>query len=185
MKIYYLFGCLTCCCLLFFKQATAQDTNITVKGTVKSLDSDESLPGVSIKVRGTSIGTTTDAMGSYTFSVPRKGSLLFSYIGFEPQEVAVKDRCIIDVKMQADIKSLGEVVVVGYTTQSKAKSTAAISKLNSEELKNITNPNPVQAIQGKIAGVSVPITSGQPGAGATNIIIRGGTKLNVYGQGIG
>jgi hypothetical protein len=72
---------------------------------------------------------------------------LFSYIGFEPQEVAVKDRGIIDVKLQADIKSLGEVVVVGYTTQSKAKSTAAISKLNSEELKNITNPNPVQAIQ--------------------------------------
>jgi len=185
MKIYYLFCCLTFCCLLFFKQATAQDTNITVKGTVKSLDSDEGLPGVSIKVRGTSIGTTTDTKGSYTFSVPRKGSLLFSYVGFEPQEVAVNDRGIIDVKLQADIKSLGEVVVVGYTTQSKAKSTAAISKLNSEELKNITNPNPVQAIQGKIAGVSVPITSGQPGAGATNIIIRGGTKLNVYGQGNG
>jgi TonB-dependent SusC/RagA subfamily outer membrane receptor len=185
MRLHYLFGFLTCCILFFQIDAIAQDANITVKGTVKSVGTDEGLPGVNITLRGTSTGTTTDAKGNYSLTVPRKGSLVFSYVGFEPQEIAVKDRSIIDVSLQADVKSLGEVVVVGYTTQSKAKTTAAVSKLNAEELRNTTNANPVQAIQGKIAGVSVPIISGQPGAGATNIIIRGGTKLNVYGQGNG
>ncbi len=122
---------------------------------------------------------------SYMLSAPRKANLVFSNVGFEPQEIPVRDRAIIDVRLATDVKSLGEVVVVGYTTQSKARTTAAIAKLNPEELKNTTNPNPVQAIQGKIAGVSVPIASGQPGAGAPNIIIRGGTKLNTYGSGLG
>lgn len=185
MKLHYLFGLLTCWCMLFTIEVAAQDANITVKGTVKSADTDEGLPGVNITLRGTTTGTTTDVQGNYTLNVPRKGSLVFSSVGFEPQEIAVRDRSIIDIKLGADIKSLGEVVVVGYTTQSKAKTTAAISKLNPEELRNTTNANPVQAIQGKIAGVSVPISSGQPGAGATNIIIRGGTKLNVYGSGNG
>ena len=91
----------------------------------------------------------------------------------------------VEVLLEAQPTSLNEVVVVGYSQQSKAKTTAAISKLNAEELRNTSNPNPVQALQGKIAGVSIPISTGQPGAGANNIIIRGGTKLNVYGSGLG
>jgi TonB-linked SusC/RagA family outer membrane protein len=82
-------------------------------------------------------------------------------------------------------ETLTDVVILGYTQQSQTKTTAAISKLNIAELQNRPSPNPVQAMQGKIAGVSVPVNSGQPGAGATNIIIRGGTKLNVYGNGAG
>jgi TonB-linked SusC/RagA family outer membrane protein len=184
MKHFYLLLLLTCA-PFFLAKAVAQDTNIAVKGTVKSADTDEGLPGVSITVRGTLSGTTTDAEGNYTLNAPRNGSLVFSFVGYTPQEIPIRDRGLIDVKLATDTKSLGELVVVGYATQSKAKITAATSKLNTEELVNTTNPNPVQAMQGKIAGVSIPINSGQPGAGAANIIIRGGTKLNSYGTGNG
>ncbi|WP_051210810.1 SusC/RagA family TonB-linked outer membrane protein [Runella zeae] len=185
MKLNYLFGLWACCCLWITAPLFAQVANITVKGTVKSADTGENLPGVSIALRGTTTGTTTDVNGAFSLSVPRNGRLVFSSVGFEAQEIPVNDRSIIDVKLSGDVKALGEVVVVGYTQQSRAKTSAAVSKLNPDELKNTTNPNPVQAMQGKIAGVSVPISSGQPGAGATNIIIRGGTKLNVYGSGLG
>jgi len=171
-------------CLLFSLNALAQNTTVSVKGTVKSAESKEGLPGVTITLRGTTTGTTTDANGNYSLIAARNGILVFSSIGFEPLEISVKDRSIIDVQLTPDIKALGEVVVVGYTTQPKAKITAAVSKLDATQLVNTSNPNPVQAIQGKIAGVSIPINSGQPGASATNIIIRGGTKNNVYGLGV-
>jgi len=185
MKHTYLLRIFSCMCLLFSLNALAQNTTVSVKGTVKSAESKEGLPGVNIALRGATTGTTTDANGNYSLTAARNGTLVFSSIGFEPLEISVRDRSIIDVQLTPDVKALGEVVVVGYTTQSKAKTTAATSKLNPEELKNTTNANPIQAIQGKIAGVSLPISSGQPGAGATNIIIRGGTKLNVYGSGLG
>jgi len=185
MKHTYLFRIFACLCFLFSIVATAQNTTVSVKGTVKSAESNDGLPGVTITLRGSITGTTTDANGNYSLTVARNGTLVFSSIGFEPLEISVRDRSIIDVQLTPDVKALGEVVVVGYTTQSKAKTTATTSKLNPEELKNTTNANPIQAIQGKIAGVSLPISSGQPGAGATNIIIRGGTKLNVYGSGLG
>ena len=141
---------------------------------------------VSVKVKGTSTGTTTTTDGSFAISVTStSASLIFSSIGFMPQEIPVKDQGTISVTLSRVNESLTDVVVIGYTQQSKTKTTAAISKLNPEELRNTSNPNPVQALQGKIAGVSIPIASGQPGAGATNIIVRGGTKLNVYGSGLG
>jgi TonB-linked SusC/RagA family outer membrane protein len=176
--------CLSLLCFISFS-LWAQNGDI-VTGTVKTGGSGETLPGVSVKLKGSNLGVSTDVNGSYSIKVPnRRGTLVFSYLSFKPAEVVVSGRTRVDVTMEAEVTSLTEVVVVGYTQQSKAKTTAAISKLNIEELENTTNPNPVQAIQGKIAGVSVPITSGQPGQGATNIVIRGGTKLNTYGTGIG
>ncbi len=183
MKKVYLVVLLGCALLLLAPVVMAQQ--LTVTGTVRSAGTGESLPGVSIVLGGTSSGSTTDADGKYTIQVPARGRLIFSYVGFDPQEVAVEDRSKIDITLTESEKALSEVVVVGYTSQSKAKTTAAVSKLGTEELRNTSNPNPVQAMQGKMAGVSVPVNSGQPGAGATNIIIRGGTKLNVYGTGLG
>jgi TonB-linked SusC/RagA family outer membrane protein len=158
---------------------------LTITGTVRSAGTGENLPGVSIILGGTSSGTTTDADGKYTIQAPANGRLVFSYVGFDPQETAISSRSKIDINLMESEKALSEVVVVGYTSQSRAKTTAAVSKLGTEELRNTSNPNPVQAMQGKMAGVSVPVNSGQPGAGAANIIIRGGTKLNVYGTGLG
>ncbi|MFC0772069.1 SusC/RagA family TonB-linked outer membrane protein [Terrimonas alba] len=141
---------------------------------------------VSVNVKGTSTGTTTSADGSFAIAVPSaKATLVFSSVGFIPQEVKAGSQTNLSISLQRVSETLSDIVVIGYTQQSKTKITAAVSKLNPDELKNTSNPNPVQALQGKIAGVSIPITAGQPGGGATNIIIRGGTKLNVYGSGLG
>ncbi|MRG49146.1 SusC/RagA family TonB-linked outer membrane protein [Chitinophaga sp. SYP-B3965] len=139
----------------------------------------------SVQVKGTTRGTFTGADGSYSISVPADGILLFSFLGYTNKELSVGGRTSLNVSLSSANTTLEDVVVVGYMTQSRTKATAAISKLNVAELKGSPNPNPIQALQGKIAGVSIPISSGQPGEGANNIIIRGSTKLNAYGTGIG
>lgn len=141
---------------------------------------------VSVKVKGTGTGTATAADGSFSINVNSTSPVLnFSSIGYLARELNVGDRSTVEIVLPKTNDTLTDVVVVGYTQQSKLKTSSAISKLNPDELKNTSNPSPVQALQGKIAGVSVPISIGQPGAGAVNIIIRGGTKPNVYGSGLG
>lgn len=158
---------------------------VVVTGTVKT-GTGETLPGVSVKLKNSQNGTVTDENGFYKISIPAaNGTLVFTYLGFAPKEVALNGQKIVNVSIAENTNALNEVVIVGYSQQSRTKTTAAISKLDVKELSASPNPNPVQAIQGKIAGVSVPITAGQPGSGAPNIIIRGGTKPNVYGSGLG
>ena len=172
--------------LLFTASVFAQ-SDLLVKGKVLD-ESGQPLPGASIILKGTSIGVTTDANGNYALDIPAtdtQPTLMFSFIGYQTQEISVAGRSVIDVTLIADVQSLNEVVVVGYSEQSRERTTAAISKMDEEQLRNAPNPNPIQAMQGKIAGVSIPVTSGQPGQGATNIIIRGSSKLNAYGAGIG
>jgi hypothetical protein len=121
--------------------------------------------------------------GQYSLAVPdRNSTLVVSFIGYISQELAVGGRSQLDIKLVTDSKSLNEVVVVGYAEQSRAKTTASVTKLDSKELRNIPSASPVQALQGKMAGVSVPVLTGQPGASAS-IVIRGGTTLNPYGTG--
>lgn len=166
---------------LFPLFALAQDYNIN--GKVKDT-SGIGLGGISVKLIGTSIGTTTSNDGSFSIKVLSKNSkLLFSGVGYLSKEIIVGSQSNIIISLENSSEVLSDVVVVGYSTQSKTRTTAAISKLNSAELKNTSNPNPIQAIQGKLAGVSVPINTGQPGGGPANIIIRGGTKVDVYGTG--
>lgn len=144
------------------------------------------LEKVSVRIKGRSTGTATAADGTFSITAPSSNAMLIiSNVGYVSQEIPVSSPALAGITLVRDNEILSDIVVVGYTQQTKAKTTAAISKLSPEELRNTSNPNPLQALQGKIAGVSVPITAGQPGAGATNIIIRGGTKLNVYGSGLG
>ena len=141
---------------------------------------------VSIKVKGTTTGTSTGTDGSFGISVSSPSPVLvFSSIGYLTQEINSGDQNTLSVVLNRVNEILTDVVIVGYAQQSKVKTTSAISKLNPEEMRNTSNPSPIQALQGKIAGVSVPISIGQPGAGAVNIIIRGGTRPNVYGSGLG
>jgi TonB-linked SusC/RagA family outer membrane protein len=162
-----------------------QQNVIQVKGLVKAIETEESLIGVNIRLKNSETGTVTDLDGEYSISVPANGILIFSSIGYETQEINVDGRMQIDVIMSENKQLLDDVIVIGYTTQTKQKTTASVAVLNKEELVNVVNPNPLQAMQGKLAGVSIPITSGQPGEGANNIIIRGGTKVNTYGSGTG
>ena len=161
-----------------------QIKKIKIHGVVTD-QSGNPLAGVTIVEKGTQNGTTSDSKGGYIITVNDNATLVFTTLGMERQEVKVSGRDRIDVILKGSITRLNEVVAVGYTTQSKRDVTASVATLGSGQMKNTSNPNPLQALQGKIAGLSLPIQSGQPGIGANNIIIRGGTELNEYGTGNG
>jgi TonB-linked SusC/RagA family outer membrane protein len=138
-----------------------------------------------VKIKGMSKATVSTEIGNFTITVPSAETILIiSSIGYVTQEIKVGNLSNISVVLRISNETLSDVVIMGYSSQSRSKTTAAISKLNPDELKNTSNPNPTQALQGKLAGVSVPINSGQPGAGPANVIIRGGTKVDVYGSGM-
>lgn len=159
--------------------------SLTVTGKVTD-NTGVGLEGVSVVVKGTSKGATSNVDGLFSISrVAKNDKLVFSRVGFDKIEITVGVNNVINIALVRSGESLTDVIVLGYTQQTRNRTTAAISKLNSDELKNAINPNPVQALQGKIAGVSIPIQNGQPGAGANSIIIRGSTKLNPYGSGLG
>jgi TonB-linked SusC/RagA family outer membrane protein len=164
----------------------AQSSTFTVSGIVTDGGKNETLPGVSVSVKGTTLGTTTDINGKYTLKVPSSDAIVvFSFVGYEPQEVPLRSRETVNVLLSPNSKTLTEVVVIGYSQQTREKNTAAVSKLDQKQLVNTANAGPIAALQGKIAGVSIPISSGQPGSAPTNIIIRGSSKLNAYGTGVG
>jgi TonB-linked SusC/RagA family outer membrane protein len=167
------------------KAGFSQSNEITVTGKVTGSDENDFLQGVSITVKKSSKGTASGIDGKYSISVARDAVLIFSSQGYETQEVGVNGRTTINVALKSSIKLLSDIVVVGYSSQKRDKTAAAISKLDPKQLENTANASPIAALQGKIAGVSVPVTQGQPGAAPANIIIRGGSKLNVYGSGTG
>ncbi|WP_207510413.1 SusC/RagA family TonB-linked outer membrane protein [Longitalea luteola] len=180
-----LFWLLTGCWLLISAMGIAQ-TNPIVSGTVTTTSTADKLSNVTVTVKGTNRAAVTGNNGQFQLRVNSlNDTLVFSYIGTQPKEVAINGRQVINVSLEAEATALSDVVVVGYMTQTRNKTAAAVSKLAAEEMVNTPNPNPVQALQGKLAGVSVPIVNGQPGSGANNILIRGGTKLNSYGTGLG
>ncbi|QQL50301.1 SusC/RagA family TonB-linked outer membrane protein [Mucilaginibacter ginkgonis] len=176
---------LTVCCLLFGRLQLYAQT-VTVTGIVNDATRNETLPGVSVRVEGTTSGTVTDINGKYTIKVPATGAkLTFSYVGFETTTLPVNGKANLNVNLAPSAKSLTELVVVGYSTQTRDKNTASVAKLDTKQLVNTANSSPLAAIQGKIAGVSIPLSTGQPGDAPANIVIRGGSKTNVYGTGIG
>ena len=151
--------------------------DFNVRGAV----SDESgawLPGVNILVKGTSIGTVTDASGNYTIGVPdENATLIFSFIGYTTQEVPVNGQAIINVQLSADAQTLSEVVVIGYGTQKKTDLTGSVGSIKAEEIQERQLPSVTQAMAGRIAGVAVSINSGRPG-GQSNVRIRGFSSIS-------
>ena len=173
-------------CWLLISAVGFGQTNTTVSGTVTTTSASEKLSNVTVTIKGSSRAAVTDNNGRFVIKVNSlNDTLVFSYIGTQPKEVAINGQNMLNVSLNTEAISMSDVVVVGYMTQTRNKTAAAVSKLAAEEMVNTPNPNPVQAIQGKLAGVSVPIVNGQPGSGANNILIRGGTKLNSYGTGVG
>ncbi|RIJ43172.1 TonB-dependent receptor [Pontibacter oryzae] len=147
----------------------------TVRGTVKDA-SGTSLPGVAVVVKGTTRGTSTDLNGNFNIAVPANATLVFSYIGFQQQEVAVGNQAAFNITLQTDTKALQEVVVVGYGTQKKSDVTGAVTAVTSEDFVKGQNTTPEQLIQGKVAGVQITTNGGAPGSGS-RIRIRGGASL--------
>ncbi|WP_343486704.1 TonB-dependent receptor [Allomuricauda sp. d1] len=157
--------------LLFQIVGIAQDNTITISGTVTDSQA-QPLPGANVIVKGTTTGVQTDFDGNYTLTdAPSDGTLVFSYIGFSPQEIAVNGQATINASLQEDTQSLDEVVVIGYGTQKKADLTGSIATVKTEEIARTPSGAPMQALQGKVAGLQV-VSSGAPGTGPT-IRVRG------------
>lgn len=150
--------------------------DILVRGQVTGAKG-ETLPGVSIKLKGTAIGATTDLEGRYNINVPDNNSVLvFTYIGYVMQEVTVNNQTSINVKLEAANTSLTEVIVVGYGTQKKANLTGSVSSISEKDIKAVAITSPDQALQGRASGVQVTQNSSAPGGGTT-IRIRGGNSI--------
>lgn len=152
-----------------------------VTGIVTDNSTDEPLPGVNILVRGSTKRTVTDLNGKFSIDVAdANATLVFTMVGYVSENVTVKDKSVIKVKLIADVKNLEELVVVGYGIQKKESLTGAISNINSASILSTKNPNLIQNLQGKIPGLQIRQSNSMPGSTATSINIRGfGTPLFV------
>jgi iron complex outermembrane receptor protein len=149
----------------------------TVTGTVTAREDNTPLPGVTVLVKGTTTGTATGADGAYSITVPgNETTLVFSFIGYTSQEVAVGTRSTIDMALGADVQALNEVVVIGYGTQQKKDATGGVVALTPKDYNKGVIASPEQLLQGRAAGVQITPASGEPGAGV-NIRIRGTTSI--------
>jgi len=167
---------LTCFMLVFVLHAWAQDR--TVSGTVTDSETGEALPGVNILLKGTGTGITTDLDGNYKISVPSDGgTLVFTFIGMQKQEIPIGSRSVIDVKLDTDVQQLGEVIVTGYKTQTKEKSNISAVTVGAEKINTRPNPSVVQTLSGQIPGLNIATGSGQPGSGSV-INLRGVGSIN-------
>lgn len=163
---------------LFFSAVTgAIAQSITVTGKVSD-ETGESLPGVNVLVKGSSAGTATDMLGNYSVTVPSAdATLVFSFIGFKTQEIAVGGRTAINVALGPDVTSLDEVVIVAYGTQSKHNVTGAVQTVNADEFKDQPVGQITQKLQGKLAGVQITQNTGIPGQGMT-VRVRGSASIS-------
>jgi len=153
----------------------AQD--VQIKGVIVSGGDNSPLPGVNVVVKGTTIGTITDFDGRFALSTPPKSILSITYIGFKPLEVVADGSKPMNIVLQEDNELLDEVVVVGYGVQKKSVVTAAISRVTAEDL-NKTTPSRIEdALKGKVSGVQITQSSGQPGSDS-KVRIRGVGTVN-------
>jgi TonB-dependent starch-binding outer membrane protein SusC len=148
----------------------------TVKGKVTD-DKGEMIPGVSVTVQGTQQGTLTDAEGAYSIEVPGGATLVFSFLGYLKEEVAVSNRSTVNVSLKTDTKALEEVVVVGYGTQRKIETTGSIASVKAADLVQTPVANVAQGLQSRIAGVQINQNTGSPG-GNVSVRIRGTNSIN-------
>ncbi len=169
MKKFY--AVLSTLILFISMQSVAQEK--TISGVVTSVEDNLTLPGVTVVIKGTTVGTTTDIFGAFTLgNVKSTDTLVFSYVGMAPVEILVGDQTVLNILMESDISQLGEVVVIGYGTVKKEDVTGAVSIVDSKTINKLKPVKVEQALQGTMTGVNVTEQSGAPGAGL-DIRIRG------------
>ena len=152
--------------------------DITVTGKIVAFENNEPLPGVTIVLKGTGKGTSTDAKGEFTIVVPNnKAVLVFSYVGYLSQEQAVGNQTKLNISLVQDSKALDEVVVVGYGEIKKSDLTGSVSQLKAEGVTEKPIATVEQLLQGRVSGVQITQASGSPGGGL-NFVIRGGNSTS-------
>ncbi|MDN5205635.1 TonB-dependent receptor [Fulvivirgaceae bacterium BMA10] len=158
--------------------AFAQD--MSVSGRILAEDTNEGLPGVSVMIEGTTIGTVTDVNGYYKLNAPSNAMLVFSYVGYLTEKVKVDSRSTIDITLLADLTALDEVVVIGYGEVNKRDLTGAINSLNTDKIREANKVNSFQAIQGQVPGVDIKSLGNKPGSGF-QVRVRGFNSLDRNG----
>ena len=162
------------CCLAL----TTLGQQRTLRGNVTA-ETGTPLPGASVSIKGTSVGTITDKNGDYSLEISQDAEIIvFSFIGYISAEVAIGSRDVVDYQLEPDITQLQEVVVTAFGVEQEKKALGyAVQQLEAEEIVDSNQPNIIDALQGKIAGVQINSSGGAPGAGSS-IIIRGLTSLS-------
>jgi TonB-linked SusC/RagA family outer membrane protein len=150
----------------------------TISGTITSAEDGLSLPGVSVVVKGTSIGTITDMDGQYSINVPSDGEILvFSFVGMKTVELSIESNTILDLVMEPDVLGLEEVIVTAAGIRREKKALGySVEDVDGEKLQQVAEPDALRALQGKVPGVNITSTSGAPGS-STRITIRGSSSL--------
>lgn len=151
--------------------------NITVKGKVLEAGSETPMIGVSVIIKGTSTGTVTDVDGVYTVDAPTNGTLVFSYLGMETQEIEIGGRTIIDLALSEDAVGLSEVIVTGFGSQKRVNLSGAVDNVTTEQLQSRPISNLAQGLQGVSPNLNIDFNSGEPGQ-AAKLNIRGFTSVN-------
>ena len=162
------------------KKRTTQPKSVMVRGFVYD-EKRQPLPGVTVQVVGTSVGTATTATGWFSIDLPMlKGKLRFSFVGYQSQEVEFTDKIdTLRIYMKANVEELDEAVVVAYGETTRRKATGAISTVKGDEIRGIPTTSIANLLQGRVAGMDVTNMSGAPGGGGTTITIRGYNSLDV------
>lgn len=164
--------------LLFIGLSIVQAQTVRITGTVTSSDDEMPLPGVSVYVKGTSIGISTNIDGVYDISVPENTQALsFSFVGYQAQDVLIAGKSVIDVVLNSESELLDEVVVVAYGTVKREAKTGSVSEVNSETIADAPVTSVDKMLSGKLAGVQITSSTGQPGADS-QIRIRGTSSIN-------
>ncbi|MBA4407886.1 MAG: TonB-dependent receptor [Odoribacter sp.] len=161
------------------EMVTSAQQQIKVTGKITDSANKEVIPGVTIVVKGTTIGIVSDIDGSYTINVPNRNSVLvFSFVGYKSQEIEVNNETSINVSLVSDVTDLDEVVVVGYGVQKRANVVGAVASIGGEKLLAIPAMNVSNAISGLIPGATIIQTTGEPGQMNPRIMVRGRTTVN-------
>lgn len=149
-----------------------------ISGTVTDAQSGDALPGVNVMVKGTTTGTSTDDTGAFELTVPSlQDTLIFSFIGYQSQEVPISGRSELNISLQSEAISGEELVVTGYGVQRKSDVTGSIGMVSSDDLEKQPSFNALQSLRGKVAGVNIFTNSGSP-TGSNRVVIRGSGSIN-------
>ncbi len=144
-----------------------------IKGKVTERSTNQALPGVSVRVKGTNIGVVTDLNGNFTIDAPARSTLVFTYVGFETLEVPADARGSLNIQLKASSSNLNEVVVVGYGTQKKTSTTAAVSTIDVSDVRQKPVVNLTNSLVGRASGLIARQSNGEPGQDGSSFTIRG------------
>ncbi len=153
-------------------------TGIKVDGTVVDSETSEPISGATIRLLNSTIATSTNDNGNFELELPKAGTLVISFLGYQNQQVQVNSSRKLNVQLVKDGENIDEVVVVGYGQQKKVSVTAAISTIETKDLKQSSAPNLASALSGRLPGLTTVQTSGQPGSDVVNLYLRGVGTLN-------